>query len=60
MVNKRSESANRKYRAFKNFIKYHNNNNKPVKKFSDRKIWQFKIGESEVNKGKEAEVEEKT
>lgn len=28
MVNKRSESANRKYRAYRNFIKYHNNNNK--------------------------------
>ena len=28
MVNKRSESANRKYRAFKHFIKYHNSINK--------------------------------
>lgn len=28
MVNKRSESANRKYRAYKHFIKYHNSINK--------------------------------
>lgn len=27
-VNKRSESANRKFRAYRNFIKYHKNNNK--------------------------------
>ena len=38
-VNKRSESANRKYRAFKHFLKYQNNTTKgkpsePIRKAS--------------------------
>ena len=38
-VNKRSESANRKYRAFKHFLKYQNNTTKdkpsePIRKVS--------------------------
>lgn len=38
MVNKRSESANRKYRAFKHFIKYHNAINKPDPKDSKKDV----------------------
>ena len=36
-VNKRSESANRKYRAFKNFLKYQNKSANPSKKGSAAK-----------------------
>ncbi|CDW82005.1 UNKNOWN [Stylonychia lemnae] len=58
-VNKRSESANRKYRAYRNFIKYHNNNNKSERLAGSNK----KLSNSTImgiEKNKESMFEDKT